>query len=276
MGSAPNEDSYLIIEQAKPWPAKVKKMDGLLEELQSGIKKHKDHGVKILATPELPWESELPGPRAVLVRGQSQRALCHEFTASAQNLQNALNSEPQGEPKKLFLVCTHGSRDPCCGLVGVPVYRALKASGQRDVLQVSHLGGHRFAPVILAFPEWRFYGHLNSESCLEMDKDLATEQAHLNGYRGHGRLPSHLQSAEAELWRLHGNKLLEVQQLEGDKTGGVIQAKLSDGSELRYQAQFELTKREGFKSCKDFKKNKQSMLKVHKLSKLEPLSSLTV
>jgi hypothetical protein len=64
-------------------------------------------------------------------------------------------------------VCTHGRRDVCCALQGNPLFDALVAgSGAHSdselpvIWQTSHLGGHRFAPVVLSLPDGHCYGRV--------------------------------------------------------------------------------------------------------------------
>ncbi len=63
-----------------------------------------------------------------------------------------------------ILVCTHGGRDVCCGKFGYPVYDLLRrrhaAPGKLRVWRTSHIGGHRFAPTMIDYPEGRHWGHL--------------------------------------------------------------------------------------------------------------------
>ena len=62
------------------------------------------------------------------------------------------------------VVCTHGSRDVCCGKFGYPVYDHLRrryaGRGGLRVWRSSHIGGHRFAPTLIDYPEGRYWGHL--------------------------------------------------------------------------------------------------------------------
>jgi hypothetical protein len=63
-----------------------------------------------------------------------------------------------------ILLCTHGGRDVCCGKFGYPVYDLLRrrhaAPGKLRVWRTSHIGGHRFAPTLIDYPEGRYWGHL--------------------------------------------------------------------------------------------------------------------
>jgi hypothetical protein len=63
------------------------------------------------------------------------------------------------------LVCTHGSRDVCCGKDGIGVHRelvALDLPGVR-VWRTSHTGGHRFAPTAITFPDGRAWASVDAE-----------------------------------------------------------------------------------------------------------------
>jgi hypothetical protein len=68
-----------------------------------------------------------------------------------------------GEPitSPMIAVCTHGVRDRCCALYGGALVDALRETGgDVDVREASHLGGDRFAPVVLVLPSGHMYGHL--------------------------------------------------------------------------------------------------------------------
>ena len=76
--------------------------------------------------------------------------------------------EPAGwtqlQPKRTWLICTHGSRDVCCGSKGasfaLDVRQRLGGAEQR---RVSHLGGHRFAPTVLEMPSGRTWAYATSD-----------------------------------------------------------------------------------------------------------------
>ena len=57
-----------------------------------------------------------------------------------------------GSDRKL-LICTHGSRDRCCGRLGTILHRSASARWPDvDVHRISHTGGHRFAPTAILLP----------------------------------------------------------------------------------------------------------------------------
>lgn len=59
------------------------------------------------------------------------------------------------------LVCTHGTRDSCCGRRGAVLAAELAAAGlgaRANLWRTSHLGGHRFAPTFMVLPQGTVWG----------------------------------------------------------------------------------------------------------------------
>ncbi|MBD2741466.1 sucrase ferredoxin [Coleofasciculus sp. FACHB-1120] len=109
-----------------------------------------------------------------------------------------------------ILVCTHGSHDKCCAKYGNPFYKAALATvsdlslDRVRVWQASHIGGHRFAPTAIDFPEGRYYGRLNQESFAAILTRTGDIQCLNHVYRGWGILPWSAQILEKELILKHG------------------------------------------------------------------------
>ncbi|MDK1475948.1 sucrase ferredoxin [Streptomyces sp. 549] len=66
----------------------------------------------------------------------------------------------RGDP--LALVCTNGKRDRCCAVLGRPLAAELAASGDADVWEVTHIGGHRFSPTLVVLPHGYAYGRADA------------------------------------------------------------------------------------------------------------------
>lgn len=96
----------------------------------------------------------------------------HEVAPLVRNylMGSAIDVTPIGNPTRDILICTHGSRDQCRARFGNPLYRqALKTVSDLSlnhvrIWQASHIGGHRFAPTAIDFPEARYYGYLDEHS----------------------------------------------------------------------------------------------------------------
>ena len=116
----------------------------------------------------------------------------------------------QGIPTRDIFVCTHGQRDRCCGCYGYPFYREAQQLSQQwnipnlRLWQISHIGGHRFAPTLIDLPQGRYYGRMD----LERFKLLVLQQGNWRSlfdcYRGWSLLPKPVQCLEQLLWRNQG------------------------------------------------------------------------
>jgi len=62
--------------------------------------------------------------------------------------------------RPLFTICMHGRRDRCCPLLGLPVHVEMMQHGGPAVWQSTHIGGHRFAPNVISFPQGMVYGRV--------------------------------------------------------------------------------------------------------------------
>ena len=128
-----------------------------------------------------------------------------------------------------ILVCTHGSHDACCGKFGYPVYETLRygyagaSKRQLRVWRTSHIGGHRFAPTLIDFPEGRYWGNLEPEALekLVLRKDPVSELGRF--YRGLAGLSGKFeQIVEREIFMREGwewtRYLKSGKTLEADET----------------------------------------------------------
>jgi hypothetical protein len=93
-----------------------------------------------------------------------------------------LPGEPVRDP--LLLVCTHGRRDRCCAVDGRALAAAVVATGERDVWECSHLGGHRFAPTALVLPTGYLYGRLDPATAVAALKAAAAGEVETGLGRG--------------------------------------------------------------------------------------------
>jgi hypothetical protein len=101
------------------------------------------------------------------------------------------------------LICTHGSRDRCCGSLGTRLWQNAAGRGAR-VWRTSHTGGHRFAPSVATFPDGNFWAYVD-DSVLTgiVDRHLpsATAVKHL---RGCAALTPELQIVDREIFGRSG------------------------------------------------------------------------
>ena len=86
--------------------------------------------------------------------------------------------------EQLYLVCTNGKRDRCCAKFGLPVYEAMTQIEGASVWQCTHLGGHRYAPVVGVFPAGLYYRVIEPEDGAALVAATQAGELRLNDYRG--------------------------------------------------------------------------------------------
>ena len=98
-----------------------------------------------------------------------------------------------------YFVCTNGQRDVCCARFGLPAYQVLRAEVGRRAWQVTHLGGHRFAPNVLVLPEGVLCGRVDEDQVPEFLAEIETGQFPLAFSRGRSFYAPEVQAAESFL-----------------------------------------------------------------------------
>ena len=156
-------DRWLLLEVTDPWAPKAVETEALPPSVRARLSD---------------W-LEAPRSRMQLIRrpGRSTRRPIFMVVSSAPDRQHSsrveldqyedlldldLDTLPAEPSEPICLVCVHGRRDRCCGVLGSAAFRAIQSLGV-EVWQTSHLGGHRFAPCALWLPEGLMYGRLKPE-----------------------------------------------------------------------------------------------------------------
>ncbi len=229
-GSVPNWKRCVVIELAKPWkedvaeskhfPSKVKEVldsaaqRGYETRLQC-IVPDREYSVKDYT--RIIYYSRPEGPFATYSKDEYQlpRAdvglLVAALLESPDELRRFESYRQETRHIRDILVCTHGSHDVCCATFGFPIYRDLRDRYVRDldgklrVWQVSHLGGHRFAPNLLDMPEgrnWVRLGVENLDALVYQNRPVSEMRAY---YRGWAALDGpHEQAVEREVFMREG------------------------------------------------------------------------
>ena len=109
-----------------------------------------------------------------------------------------INGRAMQEIDELYAICTNGRHDPCCAAHGTPVYQQLVAqAGEERVWQTTHLGGHRLAATMLAFPQGLAYGHLDPLDAEAVVTNHRAGYVLTHKYRGRGAYAGHQLDGDA-------------------------------------------------------------------------------
>ncbi|MFR9799729.1 sucrase ferredoxin [Streptomyces sp. MS06] len=136
----------------------------------------------------------------------------------------------------LAMVCTNGKRDRCCALLGRPLANELVASGVPGVWEVTHLGGHRFAPTVLVLPYGYAYGRAQAHAVKDVLHAAGEGRIVLEGCRGASAWERPGQAAELAVRRTAGEhraEALSVLRTEGAAPNWRVTVAHTDGRRWR-------------------------------------------
>ncbi len=176
LGTAGHDDHYLLVELPLPWPKSIE--DHAL--LRGLVTSDADSSTRLQAVlsdrPGSVGPDGSPVHRVIAYRGGDGMTFSHfqrhEAFIGRNDLVDVLNDivngnlsdlEPVDDGVTDVLICTHGTRDRCCGTDGARLFLDLVSQNLVDVRlwRTSHTGGHRFAPIALTFPDGYTWGRVD-------------------------------------------------------------------------------------------------------------------
>lgn len=264
LGTAPRMEALVLVECRRPWDSRIEKSTDFPAGLKDLVKRAEDRSgseIQILGTPgsrgpddprEVRVYRRLPGGGIRL-----GRLAWDGGEAGREALLEALVLGPAEPAPPTILVCTHGSRDRCCGTLGYPLAEALRAHAGDgvEVLECSHLGGHRYAPTLLALGQWRCYGDLRPEEAPLLLRHLQEGRVLAGRHRGACWLEKPGQVAEGAPWEALPEPLESVRLLALEKRGDACQAAVEvrrpDGTTSRFRVLFAEHEFHALASCQD-------------------------
>ena len=274
LGTAVHAETFILIETPQPWLKPALLSPGVPESLRQWLKSllGPDSGVRVhlianeqtqtqtqrrilifrQATSPRHWPSRqnlsstlVGGYRAWQLHAETPEdmaaTLSHFWQTPVWHQQSA--ERPMEPTQRHLMICTHASHNECCGIYGYPFYREAIAQIKRlnltestQVWQISHIGGHRFAPTLIDFPQGRYYGNLNQSALLSLLNQRGAIAPLLSTYRGWSLLPKPLQILEAELLSQYGWDWLQ------GRAAGRILTQSADHSKFEVELWFESSK----------------------------------
>lgn len=188
-------DQHLIVCSGhSDWPAIIEDEGGFIAALTEAVKSAEIPGLVRITACDAPSPGDgtdlLFYPKNVRLAGLVEA----DIPAVVRLLQGETDLPLKMIPleKPVWLVCGHAQRDPRCGQCGPPIQTAIEANlqkkGKPDAIEVwrsSHLGGHRFAGVVVCYPSGDWYGRITADDVpMLIDAELRVKQPWLDRWRG--------------------------------------------------------------------------------------------
>ena len=250
-GTAPTARTWLLVEQPGPWGAKALATSHLAPGVGPALDRAADGtGVRVALI-------RRPGRHADLHRPSRHRILLAHTTPENSWIRTADLADPaeltaldfaalgagahggfgtayDGLP--IAAVCTNGKRDRCCALYGRPLAAELAGSGTHDVWEITHLGGHRFAPTMLVLPYGYTYGRVDGQHAKDVLDAARSGRMVPHGCRGRSAWDRPGQAAELAVRALTGEYLAQavtVERTERTTGGWTVRVGHTDGRAWR-------------------------------------------
>jgi hypothetical protein len=232
--SAPTASRFLLLEQPGPWTARnaVTHSDLDIGIARALLARADDAGVKVHLIRRSSRRAALARRSCFLIDIARAWVERHELSDPAEVLELDLSMGGERWDEALYLVCTHGKRDPCCARRGRPLARALKAHRPSQTWEIGHIGGHRFAATFMAFPYGLAFGRVPAASGPEIVSALERGEIVLEHLRGPVGNPWTVQAADVLVRRELGLRALDALTLEGVE-GETVTLRRADGTRLR-------------------------------------------
>jgi hypothetical protein len=259
-GTSAQAAFFVVVEQSGPWGRVAARESHLGADLGTELDSRcADAGGRLMLMRRPGGHADHDGPRRVLVAHAAVRAdeawllsaevarpgdlLELDWSALARGHRELVRASLPGgaDAPPHLLICTNGRRDVCCAVRGRPLAAAAAAVSPDRVWEVSHTGGHRFAPTAVLLPWGQGFARLDETSArfaLAASDTGHVPRELLGGIHDRGRsaLTAPAQCAESHVRALSGETRLGALRavpavLEGDEP--VVEVGHEDGRTWR-------------------------------------------
>lgn len=202
LGTAAQVDVWLLLEYKPTWRPKATEDNDLTPAmrawLQRTVGEYAALGLK--ARPQFVRQPEIDSDLTTLFVAKEGRLLRFEGEGYTEIQHLDIETAPLTEVRKPhYFVCTNGQRDLCCARYGLPTYAELRDAVDTRAWQTTHLGGHRFAPNVLALPQGALYGRVFPDDVTAFVAAVEAGELCVEYLRGRAAYPPQAQVAEARL-----------------------------------------------------------------------------
>jgi hypothetical protein len=198
-GTAPPANRWLLIEHPGPWGRNALTQSGLRPGTVAALAGWAGaYGGRVTLI-RRPGRRERSGATRRWFRVDSRPG--HEAIRTGSfgtdaDLVAALDAPGEPVAGPLQLVCAHGRHDPCCAVRGRALAATLAAADPAGTWECSHVGGCRFAPVLVLLPHGYALGGVPAADAARIARDYRAGVLDPHWVRGRTSLPPAAQAAQ--------------------------------------------------------------------------------
>ena len=202
LGTAEPVDIWLLLEYKPAWKSRAVEDNGLEDEtnrwLENSLKRCAERGLK--ARPQFIRRPDFDIDTTTLFIARNNALGRIEASGyHAIREVDVLTSDLIPVRENVYFVCTNGQRDLCCARYGLPTFARLQELVGARVWQTTHLGGHRFAPNVLALPQGILYGRVDVDEVDAFVTTIESGDVSRSHVRGRSAFPPEAQFAEMQV-----------------------------------------------------------------------------
>ena len=181
-GTAASAGAFLLVEVPLPWPREITEHEALAGvQIDGRVQGVVPSPARVAEGTTLVVEHRAPDG---WFRGYERREAVVPLGDLAGGCAALAGTPVQHDDVVDLLVCTHGTRDRCCGSMGTALFSGVASRPGLRVARTSHTGGHRFAPTAVVLPQGTAWAWLD-DALLDAVLDRSTPPAELvDHYRG--------------------------------------------------------------------------------------------
>ncbi len=262
-GTATRADVWVLVEYRGNWSGSAYKYSKIPKKVKSYINKE----LKGLKNSRLQLIKKHNNPdddlRLYIAVSDEINPRLYEFKfreyedLTSLKFKKILNSDERLSDEKIFILCTNGEYDTCCGKFGMPVYLDVaKGKYGSQMWEANHIGGHRFASTFVCLPHGIAYGRVREGKVAEnLINEYEMGRINLTSFRGRSCYPPQVQAAEYYLRKETGN--IEISELTfksmktSDKKSNVKFLSKSDDTVHKIKIRQDKNAMKVIKSCGD-------------------------
>ena len=262
-GTAPRVDVWFLLEYRGNWSGSAYKDSKIPKKVKSHINKQlksvKNSRLQLIKKHKNPADdlkfylavSDESDPRLYEIPFKDYEDL---LSIRAKKI---LKSDDHLTDEKMYILCTNGEYDTCCGKFGMPVYLDVaKGKYGRQMWEVNHIGGHRFASTFACLPHGIVYGRVREGKVAEqLIEQYEKGKINLSSFRGRSCHPPLAQAAEYYLREetgITGISEVSLKNLKSsDKKSNIKFLSKSDETTHRVKIRLDKKSIKAIKSCGD-------------------------
>lgn len=223
-GTAPRVDVWFLLEYPFAWDSHATDENDLPPAVQSVLK------AQLGSIPNTRLQfikredrQTLDNLTLYVARASERQPALYEITLEsidnlldldfAALLKGNLGGSARVVDQPVFLVCTNNQRDSCCAR-GLPIYETLRQHDSVEVWQTTHIGGHRYAATLIAFPHSLYYGQVEPDDVAAIVNVQQQGRVYLPRIRGRTCYDPVVQAADYYLRSQTSQTAIDALQLQ--------------------------------------------------------------